>query len=395
MDRVILHCDCNSFYASVETVLNPSLKELPMAVCGNPENRHGIILAKNEKAKQAGVQTAETIYAAKRKCPSLVLVAPHREIYSEFSKKANDIYKEYTDMVEPFGIDESWLDVTASRLLFGSGEKIADEIRRRFKKELGITCSVGVSFNKSMAKLASDYKKPDATTVITRENFRTLVYPMPVSALLYAGKNTAEALKKLYIFTIGDLALSNRNTLIKHLGKNGGLLFDYACGLDNEPVENIYTEYEQKSISNSLTFKYDLRSEEDIKYGTMTVARELAARMRKAHIKCTTLCAGLKYNDFTFATKQMPLEFSTNLFSEITEAALLLIRQLNNKPIRMISITGTHLIKDTDEHIQLSFFQSNEQQHKKQQRLEDAIEKIRDKYGASSVELGGLINKDM
>ena len=397
MDRVILHCDCNSFYASVETVLDPGLKNVPMAVCGDPQSRHGIILAKNELAKRFGVQTAETIYAAKKKCPGLVLVAPHRKMYSEFSKKANDIYKEYTDMVEPFGIDESWLDVTGSRLLFGSGKKIADELRQRFKAELGITCSVGVAFNKSMAKLASDYKKPDATTVITRENFKSLVYPLPISSLLYAGRHTTETLKKLYISTIGDLASANRGTIVKHLGKTGGLLFDYACGIDEEPVESIYREYEQKSIGCSLTFKQDLHSQEDIKYGVMTVARELTGRMRRVHVKCTTLCTGIKYHDFTFASKQMPLEFATNLFSEITAAALLLIRQLNkdSKPVRMISITGSHLTTDTADHTQLSFFETNETRHKKQQRLEDAIEKIRHKYGVSSVEIGGLLDKDM
>lgn len=395
MERVILHCDCNAFYASVETVLNPSLKNVPMAVCGNPENRHGIILAKNEHAKRFGVQTAETLYSAKRKCPSLLLVPPHREVYQEFSKKANEIYAQYTDMVEPFGIDESWLDVTGSRQLFGSGEKIANEIRHRFKSELGITCSVGVSFNKSMAKLASDYKKPDATTIITRQNFKQLVYPLPVSALLYAGRTTTDALKKLYIFTIGDLAASSRNTLIKHLGKNGGLLFDYACGLDEEPVES--KECEQKSIGNSITFKRDLCSPDDIKYGIMTVAKELTGRMRQAHVKCTTLCAGLKYSDFTFVTKQMPLKFATNLFSEITETALELTQKLNplKRPVRMISITGTHLIPETADHMQLSLFPQSENRHQKQQQLEDAIEKIRSKYGTSSVEIGGLLKKDL
>ena len=175
------------------------------------------------------------------------------------------------------------------------------------------------------------------------------------------------------------------------------MLFDYACGIDEEPVESIYREYEQKSIGCSLTFKQDLHSQEDIKYGVMTVARELTGRMRRVHVKCTTLCTGIKYHDFTFASKQMPLEFATNLFSEITAAALLLIRQLNknSKPVRMISITGSHLTTDTADHTQLSFFETNETRHKKQQRLEDAIEKIRHKYGVSSVEIGGLLDKDM
>ena len=189
MDRTILHCDCNGFYASVECYFHPELKKVPMAVCGDPESRHGIILAKNELAKGYGVITAETVWQAKRKCPSLVLVPPRRKDYVAFSRRINAIYQEYTDLVEPFGIDESWLDVTASRRLFGDGKTIADTLRRRIREEVGVTISVGVSFNKVFAKLGSDYQKPDATTIIDRENFRQIVWPLPVEALLFVGKS--------------------------------------------------------------------------------------------------------------------------------------------------------------------------------------------------------------
>ena len=396
MDRTILHCDCNSFYASVETVLDPKLKKVPMAVCGNPENRHGIILAKNELAKKFDIKTAETIYQAKKKCPDLVLVAPHHNIYDEFSVKANNIYKEYTDLVEPFGIDESWLDVTASRLLFGTGKQIADEIRSRFVQELGITCSVGVSFNKSIAKLGSDYKKPNATTIINRENFKRIVHPLPVGTLLFAGKSASNTLNKMGIFTIGDLANANKVTIAKHLGKLGETLFEYAQGNDDSPVESIYKKYEKKSISNGKTFKRDLKTREDIKQGVIMVAQELTIRMRAAHIKATTISVSVKYSDFSSKQKQRQLDYATNLTKDFIHVALELVYSLfseNSKPIRLITIGGSHLIDDTYSLEQITLF-SDEKKHNKQQKAEDAIDKIRKKFGTKSVELGSIINNN-
>ena len=215
MSRVILHCDCNSFYASVETVLNPAYKNVPMAVCGSESDRHGIVLAKNELAKKYGILTAETVYSAKKKCPNLIIAEPHHEEYLKFSKKVNEIYARYTDMIEPFGIDESWLDVTASQKLFGSGKDLAERIRREVKEEIGITVSIGVSFNKVFAKLGSDYKKPDAITVIDQSNFREIVFPLPVSDLLFVGKKTSSALISMGIRTIGELAKTSRENVIQ------------------------------------------------------------------------------------------------------------------------------------------------------------------------------------
>ena len=193
-ERVILHCDCNSFFASVETALHPEFRNVPMAVCGNPEDRHGIVLAKNELAKKYNIQTAETVFSARKKCPDLVITSPHSDQYAIYSKRVNDIYARYTDMIEPFGIDESWLDVTASQRLFGNGFAIADRIRNEVKREIGITVSIGVSFNKVFAKLGSDYKKPDAITIIGKDNYKQIVYPLPASDLLYVGKRTAQEL---------------------------------------------------------------------------------------------------------------------------------------------------------------------------------------------------------
>ena len=206
MDRVILHCDLNCFYASVELLSHPDLRDVPMAVCGDPNSRHGIILAKNEPAKKFGIQTAETIWQAKKKCPDLVLLPPHHDLYREYSRKVNAIYDEYTDLVEPFGIDESWLDVTHTLHLFGGDARaLADALRERMKRQLGLTLSVGVSFNKVFAKLGSDYKKPDATTVISRENWKELVWPLQVGDLLYVGGAARKLLKQYGITTIGQL----------------------------------------------------------------------------------------------------------------------------------------------------------------------------------------------
>ena len=258
MERTILHCDCNSFYASVETQLDPTLADGPSAVCGDPESRHGIILAKNEKAKAFGVQTAETIWQAKRKCPDLRLVAPHREEYVKYSRRCNELYLQYTDLVDPFGIDESFLDVTGSMHLFGTGEQIADELRRRMREEVGLTISVGVSFNRAFAKLGSDYKKPDATTVFSRENFRERVWPLPVNTLLYVGKRAAARLDGLGVHTIGDLAACEPAFVHGIFGKQGDMLLRYARGEDDEPVRSFYAEREVKSVGNGMTFAHNL-----------------------------------------------------------------------------------------------------------------------------------------
>ncbi len=393
MERVILHSDCNSFYASCECLLNPQLKNVPMAVCGNPENRHGIILAKNELAKKYEIKTAETIYQALRKCPQLVLVRSHHSFYEEISKKCNDIYKEYTDMVESFGIDESWLDVTGSQKLFGSGKEIADIIRRRFKEEIGITCSVGVSFNKTIAKLASDYKKPDATTVINRDNFKEFVWPMEVSALLYAGKSATVTLNKHNIYTVRDLAESDKNTIIKHLGKLGGMLHDYANGIDDSPVESVYMHHMPKSVGNGTTFDHDLKTFDEIKSGIMYLSDTLSERMKAQHVKCTVLSTQIKYSDFTVVSRQRQLDYSTNLMHDIWSVCLELFYEIyNKKPVRAITLTGAQLVPDTDNFMQFSLFDDGLRQ--KRESAENAVDTIRKKYGTQAVSVGTLIDND-
>ncbi len=393
MDRVILHCDCNGFFASVEAALNPALNDVPMAVGGSVEARHGIILAKNELAKKYDIRTAETIYSAKKKCPGLVIVPPHHDLYEEYSQRVNAIYLEYTDLVEKFGIDESWLDVTGSQKLFGSGEEIASAIRKRVREEIGITISVGVSFNKVFAKLGSDYKKPDATTVISRENYRDIVYPLPVGDLLFVGRKTREALSKLHIMTIGDLARAKEEKLISLLGKQGEMIYRYARGEDNSPVDP-HANDEVKSVGNGMTFRRDLIGEKDILCGISHLSESIAVRMRKKGVKCTVVQVTIKDPDLVSIQRQEKLLSPTNLAKDITDKAMEIIRHSWNmkNPIRMLTVTGGGIVPE-DSVQQISFF--DEDKSSKRESLEKALDKIRDKYGNDSVRNASVINNDI
>ena len=398
MDRVILHCDCNAFYASVETLLRPELEKVPMAVCGDPESRHGIILAKNERAKKFGVATAETIWQAKRKCPGLVLVPPHRGEYVRYSRLVNEIYQRYTDQVEPFGIDESWLDVTGSQNLFGTGPEIADEIRRTVREELGLTVSVGVSFNKVFAKLGSDYKKPDATTVISRENFRRIVWPLPVGALLYVGKAAQETLAQLQVRTVGQLAASDRALVAKRLGKMGEMIHDYANGLDESPVRAADDTREIKSVGNGMTYRRNLVGLEDIRLAVLTLSDSVSARMRRHGVKCRTVQVLIRDPGFKSISRQRALPAPTHLGREIAEAALAIIRDAWDlrAPIRMITITGANLTDAGGAGEQLSLCAPpDDKSREKRERLEAAMDGIREKFGQDAIGPAGVLGNDI
>ncbi|MBQ6937044.1 MAG: DNA polymerase IV [Clostridia bacterium] len=394
MERTILHCDCNGFFASVECALNPSLKDVPMAVGGSQEARHGIILAKNELAKKYNIQTAETIYSAKKKCPSLVIVPPHHDLYQEYSERVNKIYSDYTDLVELFGIDESWLDVTGSKQLFGSGEEIAAILRKRIREEIGITISVGVSFNKVFAKLGSDYKKPDATTIISRENYKDIVFPLPVRDLLFVGKRTAETLGRMGIKTIGDLAGSDEKVLHKLLGKAGTTLYHYARGEDNSPVDP-HANDEVKSVGNGMTFRRDLCGERDIMCGISHLSESIAARMRQKGVKCTVVQVTIKDPDLISIVRQEKLDHPTNLAKEITQKAMEIIRHNWNlkKPIRMLTVTGCGIIGE-DAQTQISFF-DDENESSKRESLEKTLDAIRRKYGKDAVINANILENDL
>ncbi len=397
MDRIILHCDCNGFFASVETVLNPELCAGPMAVCGDPNSRHGIILAKNEQARRFGVKTAETIWQAQRKCPGLKLVRPHHDEYVKYSQLVNEIYRRYTDQVEPFGIDESWLDVTGSRHLFGTGQEIADRLRREVRQETGLTISVGVSFNKIFAKLGSDYKKPDATTVIDRQNWQQILWPLQVSSLLYVGESVQKTLSGLYIQTIGQLAAADPAQLTARLGKLGGQIFAYANGLDDSPVRRVDTPREIKSVGNGMTFRRDLTDIRDIRVGVAALCDEVATRMRRHGLCCRTVQLQIKDTYMRTTSRQCPLQNPTGLSSELTEAAMKLVAASWNGqiPIRMLTVTGTNLVDAAQAAEQLSFFGAAPEQRERRKRLETAIDSVREKFGRDSISTGAIMISDI
>lgn len=396
MDRVILHCDMNGFYASVELLDRPDLIDKPMAVCGDPDGRHGIILAKNELAKAYGIVTAETVWQAKQKCPDLAFVRPHHEKYKEYSQRINRIYLEYTDMVEPFSIDESWLDVTASQRLFGTGRQIADTIRERIKGELGLTLSVGVSYNKIFAKMGSEYKKPDATTEITRENFTKLLWNKPVGEMFFVGWATAEKLRNMNIRTIGDLARANPKALEALLGKQGPLLHSYANGLDDSPV-CLYNQREKiKSVGNGITFRRNLTSMDDILTALTSLSDTVASRLRKYQMKCFGVKVDIKDPAFKTISRQKQLASPTNLAAEIRKAALEIIKtswRLQD-PIRLLTLTAINLTDETCDE-QISLFDAPSGDRKKSESIERTMDDIRRKFGSSAITFGQILDNDL
>ena len=389
MERVIFHCDLNSFYASVELLDHPELRHLPVAVCGDPDSRHGIILAKNEPAKTFGVKTAETIWQARKKCPDLVLLPAHHDKYREVSRRVNRIYQEYTDLVEPFGIDESWLDLTGTLHLFGGNARaLADQIRDRLRGELGLTISVGVSFNKVFAKLGSDYKKPDATTVITRENFRQIVWPLPVTDLLYVGRAAAQTFQKFNIRTIGDLARFDRESLFTLLGKNGAQLHDFACGLDRSPVAPAAQQTPPKSVGNGLTFPRNLQGREEIRAGITQLSDQVGARLRRHHMKCQGVSLAIRDPDFRDLSRQQRLRSPTCLSREIAQAVMELAESCwaMDRPVRALTVTAIYLIPEEEAGAQLDLLaDTQDRKRERLEKLEGTLDSIRAKYGKGAI----------
>lgn len=384
MERVILHSDLNSFYASVECLKDSSLREKPVAVGGDVETRHGIILTRNQLAKPFGVRVGQTIWEAKQCCPDLVVVPPHFSEYRRFSRLVRDIYEEYTDQVEPFGIDEAWLDVTGSRALFGSGREIADTIRKRVRCELGLTVSVGVSFNKVFAKLASDLKKPDATTEIPRQKFREIVFPLPVTDLLFVGWSTARKFRDYGIYTIGDLAKTDGKLLQKWMGKPGLILHAYANGWDYSPVARVDSPEIIKSIGNSTTCPRDLQNDADARLVITMMAEEVSRRLREQGLQGKTVVLFLRDNTLKSWERQAPMKRYTNVCSEIAKEAYALFRQVYRwpLPLRGLGVRVTDLIPAGSAE---QCFLFGEDRHRRQSSLDKAVDSVRRKFGEDSV----------
>lgn len=383
--RTILHADMNNFYASVECLYRPELRGKPVAVSGDAEQRHGIILAKNDPAKAFDVRTGETIWQARQKCPDLVVLPPDYPRYLRFSRLARSIYADYTDRIEPFGPDEAWLDVTASADLFGTGKTIADEIRLRIRKELGITASVGVSWNKIFAKLGSDRKKPDATTVIARGNFKDVVWPLPVDDLLYVGPATRKKLALKCIHTIGELAAAGTESLHGWFGKWGDILYVFANGLDDSPVARMGTEAMIKSVGNSVTAPRDLKNDADAGILLFVLCESVAMRLRELGLECGTVELSVRDNTLYSLTRQKKQPRPTNLAPDLYRAAMELFRTHYKwyRPIRSLGVRGCGLCA-AGGCAQLSLL-VDEERRDRRIRLEAAVDDIRRRYGNLSI----------
>lgn len=392
MLRTILHSDMNSCYASIEAKLNPKLKNKAMAVCGDPKNRHGIILAKSQEAKIMGVKTGEAIWQAKIKCPNLILVPPHYEKYLEFSRKARKIYYSYTNRVEPFGLDECWLDVSESLKLFGSGEEIANEIRKRMKNELGITVSVGVSFNKVFAKLGSDLKKPDATSVIKRENFKEIVWPLDISSIIGIGKSTKRKLNGIGIYTLGELAKTDVKTVKGILGINGLYLWQYANGFDDRPVKDYSYKEVIKTIGNSSTLVEDLYTNEEVYNIFQILSLNVSKRLRESNLSSMGIKIFIRDNNLLSYEFQAPISNPTQSSIILAEKAIDLFKKKYkwNFPIRALGLRAINLVDDKIP-TQTDIF-SDYKEIVKKENLDKAIYNIRKKYNKDILTFASLKN---
>jgi DNA polymerase IV 1 len=391
-ERVILHCDLNSFFASVELLDKPTLRDVPVAVCGDPKSRHGIILAKNEPAKKMGVKTAETLWQAQKKCPALVLLPPHHRLYEEYSRRVNEIYDRFTDLVEPFGIDESWLDVTGSLHLFGGdGEALADRIRATIREETGLTVSVGVSFNKVFAKLGSDMKKPDATTVIPVEGWQSMVWPLPLGDMLFAGRTATETLRKYGVETVGQLAACDPALPEQLLGKMGLQLWQYANGMDKSPVKPRHAAEPVKSVGNGTTFPQNLVRWEQLRAGLLPLCDSVATRLRQQGLYAGGVSLSIKDASFKTVSRQIRLDAPTHLMRDIHRTAMHLAKQLWKPPtpVRAMTVTALYVTEDGDAFRQLDLLGGAAQERsQRQEKLEGTMDAIRRKYGRGAIAFG-------
>lgn len=376
-DRIILHCDANSFYASCEVATRPELLGKPVAVAGNVEKRTGIILTKNHIAKKYGVVTGEAIWQAKQKCPDLVCLLPNFKLYEEFSKRLRKIYEDYTDRVEPFGIDECWLDITTSAKFFGTGEEVANIIRERVKKELGITVSVGVSFCKIFAKLGSDYKKPDAVTVISKENFKDIVYPLPIDSIIGIGRRLTEKYHRINVFKLGEIIKIPDNIIKAKFGKLGLELKQKLLGNDNEDVSLCNYYRLEKSIGNGTTTIKDIKTKDETHSVINALCEEISQRLRHKNFCAKGISVTIKTSDFKYLSKSCALSFATNSAGDLFKGAINLLETFwtYSLPVRAIRICSFNL-ENASIH-QLNMFENVY----KKESLNKAIDKIRDKYG--------------
>lgn len=384
MERVILHSDLDNFYASVECLEQPELQGKPVAVCGDPASRRGIVLAKNQQAKQLGVKTGEAIWQARQKCPDLVTVPPRHEVYHEYSERVFALYCRYTDRVEPFGPDEAWMDVTGCGRLFGTGEEIAEKIRTAIRQEIGLTVSIGVSFNKTCAKLASDLKKPNAVCAIPRPRYREIVWPMPVGNLLFVGRRTRTGLMRYGLNTVGSVAQADLGFLRSVFGKSGERLYEYANGIEHDPVQYWDARAPVKSIGNSVTLPQDISEEEEVKRVLFWLCDHVSGRMRKEHLQGKTVCLSVKTAEFITYDRQCSLASPCAAAEPMMQAVMRLFRESRSPGLRIRSL-GVRVTNLQAEHAeQLTFFPEDIKNHKHEQ-IAKITDEIKLRFGKDAI----------
>ena len=376
-------------------MLDPSIKDQPVAVCGSQKDRHGIVLAKNYHAKDFGVKTGDAIWQARKKCPDLVVIdTPHFDEYAKYSKLARNLYREYTDLVEPMGLDECWLDVTASIKLFGNPTKIGNEIRKKIREKFNLTISVGVSFNKTFAKLGSDLKKPDATTVITKDNFKEVVWPLPVSDLFGVGRKTNEKLKQQFIYTIGDLANTKRERLKSLFGKNGIYLYEAANGLETEEVQKYDELDEVKSISHGITTVKDLTNDDEVWKVMFELAQEIALKLRSKKLRAKGVQVSIRDNELMWEQYQVKFKSSEQSAINIAKQAFKLFKSRYDWKNRVRNVTiGVMYLSSENTPEQITIFDTIEQKDKVE-KAEKVMEKLNLRYGSEVVKNASLISVD-
>lgn len=385
VERIIIHSDMNSCYASIECSLNPELKGKPVAVGGSVEDRHGIILAKTAEAKKFGVTTGEPIWQAEKKCPGLIIVPPHFDIYAKYSSLARDIYRRYTDKIEPMGLDEAWCDITGSILLFGSVENITNGIREAFKNELGITVSIGVSYNKIFAKLGSDLAGIDEVVTITKENYKDIVWPLSVGSIMGVGRNTANKLKSYGVHTVGDLANTESDWLKLTFGVTGEDMWRYANGFDNSRVMPDGYAREVKSIGHGVTCREDLTNDEEVWLAFLQLSQDVSKRLKEERLAATSVQISVR--DTFLMTRQFQCEtgYPTQSAMDISKTALKLFKENYSwvSNVRALSVRAINLC-DEDAPMQLDL-SGEYKQHDRQKIIDDTTLALREKFGSDAL----------
>lgn len=398
MERWIIHSDINHCYAQIEEMMYPELRNVPMAVGGHEEDRHGIILAKNDLAKKYHIKTGESLRDAFQKCPELLIVPPHYDDYLFYTEEVKRIYREYSDKVESFGLDEAWIDITGTEKLFHkTAMELAEEIQRRVFKELGLTVSMGLSFNKVFAKLGSDLDKKQGLAVITRDNFKDMVFPLPVADILYIGKATSSQLNERNIYTLGDLALSSKEYIKSFLGKNGEMVWLFANGYDTLSVNS--SQQVIKSVGNGITAKHDIHTIEEAKIVLSMLAESVAKRLRQSNKLGSVISIGMRYKDLQGLSRQKRVDTPTNIAQEILDMGMILLRDNWNMaiPLRSLSISVSSLVEKGACAYQMSLFNTaNEEDRYEQLHLEEVIQEIKERWGEKSIKYGhSLLDEEL